>query len=128
MKKIFYTILFLIIANLTVAQDQVKRTNTTENLIGQWTIDLRPTSKAEAYYQTFVVESIDDNRFTGTFYGSPVKNALINKYWDKLYFAFSTSDQSNEYFHSGYIFDGKVYGISYCPNREFTAPWTGIKK
>ncbi|NNK82242.1 MAG: hypothetical protein HKO92_03880, partial [Flavobacteriaceae bacterium] len=73
MKKIFYTILFLIIANLTVAQDQEKTTNTTENLIGQWIIDLRPTPKAEAYYQSFVVESIDDNRFTGTFYGSPVK-------------------------------------------------------
>ena len=99
-----------------------------ESLIGNWEIDLRPTPNAEAYYQTFEVLEIVDNAITGTFYGSQITNGLINENWDRLYFAFTTSDQSNDYYHSGYLQNGKIYGISYCPNRKFTAPWTGALK
>lgn len=97
-------------------------------LIGNWIIDLRPTPEAEGYFQSFEVKSIDGNTFNGTFYGSNIKYAFINKNWPKIYFAFSTSDQSNEYYHSGYIENDRLYGLTYCPNREFTAPWTGTKK
>ena len=87
-------------------------------LQGSWTIDLRPTPDSEAYYQVFEV----------SFYGSTLENGLMNTQWERVYFAFTTSDQSNTYYHSGYLLDGKLYGISYCPGREFTAPWTGIRK
>lgn len=102
--------------------------NTIEPLNGTWKIDLRPTPESDGYYQSFLVKMVTKNTFTGTFYGSEIKNALINRNWSKIYFAFSTSDQSNEYYHSGYLENGKLYGITYCPNREFTAPWTGTKK
>ena len=97
-------------------------------LEGTWTIDLRPTPDSEGYYQEFKVTQISEGTFEGSFYGSPVENSLINTNWEKLYFAFSTSDQNHSYYHSGYLLDGKLYGISYCPGREFTAPWTGTKK
>lgn len=99
-----------------------------DDLKGTWKIDLRPTPTSEAYYQLFEVNSIEKNTFKGTFYGSSIKEGLINTQWKSTYFAFSTSDKSNTYYHSGYILDGKIYGISYCPNRNFTAPWKGEKK
>lgn len=99
-----------------------------ELLKGEWKIDLRPTPSAEAYYQSFSIREVTGNRFEGTFYGSEVQEGLINRYWDRLYFAFSTSDGSNEYYHSGYMTDGKLQGISYCPGREFAAPWSGTKQ
>ena len=102
--------------------------NGNKDVIGQWKIDLRPTPDSEAYYQTFVISSVDDSTFEGRFYGSPIENAYFNKNWERLYFAFTTKDATNSYYHSGYILDGKIYGISYCPNRSLTAPWTGVKK
>ena len=96
--------------------------------VGVWTIDLRPTAESEGYFQPFIVKSIEANTFKGTFYGSELENPLLNENWEKLYFAFTTKDDNNEYYHSGYMYNGKLYGITYCPNREFTAPWTGEKK
>ena len=110
------------------AQDINDKTKVdTASLIGNWQIDLGPTPDAEAYYQSFIVNKINGNTFTGTFYGSPVNDGLINPNWDKVYFAFSTSDQTNTYYHSGYIQNGMLHGITYCPDRSFTAPWTGTQ-
>ena len=99
-----------------------------EAFVGEWTIDLRPTPDSEGYFQPFVVNAIEENSFTGTFYGSNLENVILNKNWEKIYFAFITKDKSNAYYHSGYLFDGKLYGITYCPNRDFAVPWTGLKK
>lgn len=129
--KIKYAIIviFFLAPIITIAQDLKNDSQKTVNpLIGNWKIDLRPTPESDAYYQSFNVKTINNNVFTGVFYGSEIKNALINKNWDKVYFAFSTSDQSNEYYHSGYLENDKLFGITYCPNRNFTAPWTGIKQ
>ncbi|WP_422107950.1 hypothetical protein [Winogradskyella sp.] len=102
--------------------------DTNNDLSGKWTIDLRPTPDADGYYQTFEITDVDDKTFKGTFYGSSIENAQLNRNWEKLFFAFTTKDSTNTYYHSGYMLNGKIYGISYCPNRELTAPWTGIKK
>jgi len=128
-RKITIIILLLIVPLSIIAQNVPDNATKKVNpLIGNWKIDLRPTPEAEGYFQPFEVKSIDGNTFNGTFYGSEIKNALINKNWPKIYFAFSTSDQSNEYYHSGYLENDRLYGITYCPSREFTAPWTGTKK
>lgn len=119
MKKYFLIFCFLL-PFISLAQ--------LSELKGTWTIDLRPTPDAEGYFQDFQVTEISEGKFTGIFYGSPVENCLVNTNWEKLYFAFTTRDQNHAYYHSGYLLDGKLYGISYCPGREFTAPWTGIKK
>lgn len=111
------------------AQEVDDQESTTANpIIGNWTIDLRPTPESDAYFQSFVVEAIEGKSIVGTFYGSEISQGLINMNWPKIYFAFSTSDQSNEYYHSGYLENGQLFGISYCPGRDFTAPWTGTKK
>lgn len=95
------------------------------DLVGNWKIDLRPTPESEGYYQYFEVKTIEDNSFTGTFYGSPIKGALLNANWPKLYFSFTTSDNTHDYYHSGYLENGTVQGISYCPGRSFVQPWNG---
>ena len=101
--------------------------NTIEEANGSWKIDLRPTPDSEAYYQTVEISEAEQNTFKGTFYGSPIENAILNTKWNRLYFAFMTKDASNTYYHSGYILEGKIYGITYCPTRAFTAPWNGVK-
>jgi hypothetical protein len=98
---------------------------TQNNLLGEWKIDLRPTPTSPEYFQTLNITKIEDKVLEGSFYGSPIKSGFINTEWEKTYFSFTTSDASNDYYHSGYILDGKLYGISYCPNRKLTAPWTG---
>jgi len=127
-RKIVFIVLFVFTPICLIAQDNSNKSTEKNPIIGNWKIDLRPTPDSDGYYQSFVVKLIKDNTFTGTFYGSEIKKALINKNWAKTYFAFSTSDQSNEYYHSGYLENDKLFGITYCPNREFTAPWTGVKE
>lgn len=128
-RQITIIIILLIVPFSVIAQNVADNaTKKVKTLIGNWNIDLRPTPETDGYFQPFEVKSIDGNTFKGTFYGSEIKNALINKNWPKIYFAFSTSDQSNEYYHSGFLENDRLYGITYCPSREFTAPWMGTKK
>jgi len=122
------TLLLLFMSSNINAQNDKNDDNKTDTLIGKWTIDLRPTAESEGYFQSFVIESIEGNTFKGTFYGSQLEKSLLNDNWEKLYFAFTTKDQSNDYYHSGYLLNGKLFGITYCPNREFTAPWIGEKE
>jgi len=120
MKKYILILAFLCITKATFAQQDTKQ------LIETWKIDLRPTPQSKPYYQNFVIKSIDGKKFKGTFYGSPIVKGLLNTEWkDKIYFAFSTSDRSHTYYHSGYFKDGKVYGISYCPTRNLVSRWSG---
>ena len=123
---IFITLLVFVPISI-IAQDLTNSSSEEKDpLIGNWKIDLRPTAESEGYFQFFEVNLVNKDSFIGTFYGSEIKNALINRNWAKIYFAFSTSDQSNDYYHSGYLENGKLFGLTYCPNRKFTAPWTGV--
>ncbi len=122
-----FTVLF-VSSSLTAQEESQSKPVDKQKLLGEWTLDLRPTPQSEAYFQPFVVETIEDNSFTGTFYGSPIEGSLLNDSWEKLYFAFTTKDVNNEYYHSGYLQDGKLHGMTYCPDRSFTAPWSGSKK
>lgn len=99
-----------------------------EALEGIWRIDLRPTPNSEPYIKDFKITKIKGGKFSGVFYGSEFSNGLINNEWDKLYFAFTTKDEKNQYYHSGYILNNTIYGISYCPGREFVSYWEGIKQ
>ncbi len=129
MKKIGGTILLFLSVSLgLVAQDELNTTEKKADFLATWTIDLRPTPSAPEYYQSFSVDEVTGNTFMGTFYGSVIENGFLNANWDRLHFAFTTKDQSNAYYHSGYLENGKLYGISYCPGRNFTAPWFGEKE
>ncbi|MBT8270103.1 MAG: hypothetical protein KJN59_12850 [Bacteroidia bacterium] len=126
MKSIKISLLFFLSISMS-AFSQTDNPDRQTELIGSWTIDLRPSPDAEGYYQSFEITSIQEKKLEGSFYGSPISEGLINTEWDDIYFAFSTSDNTYTYYHSGYLKNGRLYGISYCPGRAFTAPWNGIK-
>jgi CubicO group peptidase (beta-lactamase class C family) len=102
--------------------------NITNNATGTWLLDLRPTPNSEPYLKDFIITPRTGKGFDGEFYGTPFTAGKFNTDWEYLYFAFTTSDKDNTYFHSGYIDGNKISGISYSPGRKFTSHWTGIKK
>ena len=128
--KIFLIFLLFLSFNITFAQSETTEINDlrTDQIKGIWTIDLRPTPTAQSYLKEFSIKNIDGKSFSGEFYETDFENGQLNSDWGKIYFAFTTKDASNSYFHSGYIEGDKVFGISYSPERKFTLPWTGKKK
>jgi CubicO group peptidase (beta-lactamase class C family) len=99
-----------------------------ENVRGAWIIDLRPDPNSDAYLKDFIINPIKDKSFGGEFYGTAFETGKFNTDWEFLYFAFTTNDNDNTYFHSGYIDGGKIFGISYSPEKKFISHWTGVKK
>jgi CubicO group peptidase (beta-lactamase class C family) len=99
-----------------------------DKIKGTWIIDLRPEPNSEPYLKDFIITPNEGKSFSGEFYGTEFSNGIFNSDWENLYFAFSTKDEANTYFHSGYIIGNKIYGISYSSERKFTSHWTGIKK
>lgn len=97
-------------------------------LAGTWEIDLRPTPDAEPYLKDFVISNVAGKNFSGVFYGSQFEGGKFNGSWEKIYFAFETGDKDSTYYHSGYIENDEIHGISYSPDRKFVTPWSGKKK
>ena len=107
---------------------QTNNSRSVNQIQGTWEIDLRPTPNSQPYLKEFVISNVTDKTFSGVFYGSPFTGGELNGSWERLYFAFTTGDKDSSYYHSGYIENGKIYGISYSPERKFITPWTGGKK
>ena len=130
--KQFITAFFLLASSVVVAQ--VQKENPTSNkpvadsVLGTWVIDLRPTPDSEPYLKDFKFTKIEGKQFDGEFYGYPFQGGFLNTDWEKIYFAFTTADQSGTYFHSGYIEGDKVFGITLNENRKFVLPWKGDRK
>ena len=130
--KQFITAFFLLASSVVVAQ--VQKENPTSNkpvadsVLGTWVIDLRPTPDSEPYLKDFKFTKIEGKQFDGEFYGYPFQGGFLNTDWEKIYFAFTTADQSGTYFHSGYIEGDKVFGITLNENRKFILPWKGSRK
>ncbi len=95
---------------------------------GTWIIDLRPDPNSEAYLKDFIITPTTGKDFSGEFYGTEFKTGKFNTDWEYIYFAFTTHDKENVYYHSGYIDGDKIFGISYSPDRKFTSHWIGKKK
>ncbi len=128
--KFLFSFLFIALTQFAYAQNSSSNSLdlNLEKIKGTWVIDLRPSPDASAYMQEVTIQPTKGNKFEGTFYGSEFKNGFFNLEWDVVYFGFSSRDASNGYYHSGYVKDGKIYGVTYCPNREFTITWVGEKK
>lgn len=132
--KQFITSVFLLVS--TVAMSQVEKNNplpasnkpVSDSVLGTWIIDLRPTPDSEPYLKDFKFTKIEGKQFDGEFYGYPFQGGFLNTDWEKIYFAFTTADQSGTYFHSGYIEGDKVFGITLNENRKFMLPWKGTRK
>ncbi|MBT8378506.1 MAG: hypothetical protein KJN64_04695 [Ignavibacteria bacterium] len=125
----FFLFLIFIAGNITAQSESSFNANFDLSRVeGVWIIDLRPTPDSEPYLKEFVIENIEGNSFSGIFYDTDFENGSFNLSWDKLYFAFTTKDASSTYFHSGYVEEETMYGISFSPERSFTAPWNGKRK
>jgi hypothetical protein len=108
----------------------VKDSNTPQDItsiIGTFKLDLRPTPTSEPYYKDFKFTKITGKVFDGEFYGYSFNGGYLNIDWDKIYFGFTTADQSGTYFHSGYIEGNFIYGVSLNENRKLLLPWKGVK-
>ncbi len=99
-----------------------------DNIKGTWLIDLRPSPISEPYLKNFIINPTEGEEFSGEFYGTEFSTGIFNTDWENLYFAFTTKDKTSTYFHSGYISENKIYGVSYSEERKFTSHWTGTKK
>ncbi len=95
---------------------------------GTWVLDLRPDPNSEPYLKDFILRPTNGKAFEGEFYGATFTGGYFNTDWENLYFAFTTGDKDNVYYHSGYIIGDKIFGISYSEGRQFTSHWTGTKK
>jgi hypothetical protein len=113
------------VANRVVEKNSIPNANTA---LGTWIIDLRPAPDSAAYLKEFKFTKVDGKTFEGEFYGYPFNGGFLNVDFDKVYFAFTTADQSSTYFHSGYIEGNTVHGITLNEVRKFVLPWTGTRK
>ncbi len=99
-----------------------------EDLLGTWSVDLRPTPSADPYYQAFVVTSVDGSTFSGTFYGAEISEARLNTDWGKLRLAFVTADGSGAYHHSAVLDGDRLEGLSNSTGRGFLAYWSAVRQ
>jgi CubicO group peptidase (beta-lactamase class C family) len=109
-------------------QENIKNTLNLDKVKGTWLLDLRPDPNSEPYLKDFILTPTKGKEFEGEFYGTKFSGGYFNTDWENLYFAFTTGDKDNVYYHSGYIIDNKIFGISYSEGRKFTSHWTGTKK
>lgn len=107
---------------------EYKYTLRTDSILGTYIIDLRPTPESEPYLKEFKFTKVEGKKFDGAFYGYPFSGGFLNTDWDKVYFAFTTTDQSGTYYHSGYVEGNKVFGITLNEARGFVLPWKGERK
>lgn len=124
MKKVFIIAISCFFFTLSLQSQNEPLTS----IVGTWIIDLTPSPDATPYLQEMTVTKVEGTNFSGSFYNTRFDNGKTNTVWDKDYFAFKTKDGSSVYFHSGYIEDGELKGLTYCEKRDFTMPWTGTRK
>lgn len=98
------------------------------SIVGNYVIDLRPSPDSEAYQQNFIVFDVDDKSFKGSFYGTEIRDGLINRKFENTYLAFTTEDRSNTYYHFVKILNNRIEGLTYSSDRALIQPWTGLKK
>jgi hypothetical protein len=99
-----------------------------KELTGTWEIDLRPSPDAQPYLKEFVISEFTNGTLKGVFYDTAFADGKIHTEWGKLYFAFTTGDRSGKYYTSGYVSEGKLYGMTYSQGRGFLTPWFSIRK
>lgn len=123
-QSIIYLLLFVVATTAVKAQSA----SNAGSITGTYIIDLRPTPSSEPYLKEFKFTKVEGKKFDGEFYGYPFTGGLLNLDWGKIYFAFTTQDQSGIYYHSGYVEGNKVFGITLNEARGLVLPWKGERK
>ncbi|MBC7603294.1 MAG: hypothetical protein H7255_11635 [Ramlibacter sp.] len=98
------------------------------SLEGTWKVDLRPVPGAADYYKSLVVTDVKDKTFSGTFYGTPLRDGTLNTDWGAVRFAFVTEDLSGAYNHAGVLRDGKLEGTSHSLGRKRLSYWSAVRE
>lgn len=119
---IFFLILFAVCSSSYSVSDDPNK------LEGTWQVDLRPTPESEPYFKDFEITLAGENSFNGKFYDTEFSGGLLNSDWSKIYFGFTTNDMSGKYFHSGYLSNDTLFGMTYSEGRSFVMPWSAVRK
>ena len=119
---IFFLILFAVCSSSYSVSDDPNK------LEGTWQVDLRPTPESEPYFKDFEITLAGENSFNGKFYDTEFSGGLLNSDWSKIYFGFTTNDMSGKYFHSGYLNNDTLFGMTYSEGRSFVMPWLAVRK
>jgi hypothetical protein len=119
---IFFLILFAVCSSSYSVSDDPNK------LEGTWQVDLRPTPESEPYFKDFEITLAGENSFNGKFYDTEFSGGLLNSDWSKIYFGFTTNDMSGKYFHSGYLKNDTLFGMTYSEGRSFVMPWLAVRK
>lgn len=112
----------------TQESDEELQQRLLSTLLGNWTIDLRPSPTAAPYLKTFTLSGYTNKSLSGVFYDTHFEGGKIHTDWGKIYFSFTTQDNSGTYFHSGYIENGTINGTTFSEGRGFLMPWRGTKQ
>lgn len=124
MKHLFLTVLLILSSAFYANAQQTAKTKIDlTTLVGTWKVDLRPTPDAPAYFQTFEIKKVEGNTFTGTFYGTEIKNGRFNQDWETVYMAFTSEDNSGFYNHFAKLVGTRLEGASHSLGRNFLLPW-----
>lgn len=111
------------------AADSVKyQQSRIQQLLGVWEIDLRPSPDAPPYLKTVAFAAYNDQTLSGLFYDTQFSDGKLNLNWDKIYFAFTTADNSGVYYHSGVLENNQLSGVTFSKGRQFVMPWRSIRK
>lgn len=109
---------------------QTTPTTETDELVGNWILDMSPEDKTDSNFATMEITKIADNKIRGTFYSSDVRfrDGNINRKANRIYGALVSGDNSGSYNTSFYYEDGKLYGTTHALGRDFLAVWVATKE
>lgn len=95
-------------------------------LVGEWTVDLRPSLDDAAYTQPMVLTIAADGVVTGSFYHSEILAGRAGRGQGRLCMAFRTTDGAGFYHSAACLVDGKLVGQTWAEHRNFVLPWTAV--
>ncbi len=103
---------------------------TAVDLVGSWSVDLRPRPDAAPYLKKLVITSVKEGRIEGHFYdGSPIQAGRVNvSAAPQLHFAFFTDPGEGVYQSSGrQVSRDRLEGMTLSTTRGFLLPWIAVR-
>ncbi len=117
--------LLLAVALGTIALPATAQQKT--DLAGEWTVDLRPTPQAAAYFKPMTIAVAADGALTGAFYEHPIELGRAGATNGRPCFAFRTQDASGPYQTSGCLVGDHIEGQTWSEGRRFVLTWQATR-
>ena len=75
-----------------------------------------------------MVTAAPGDSLVGSFYGSPIRQARVNRAWGRLHVAFVTYDNTGVYHHTAVLVaPDRLEGTSHALGRGFLAVWRAAR-